>query len=856
MGNRMLERGEELRQIAAAAREAAAGQGSVLLISGEAGIGKTSLVAATRAQLAPEGRLLVGHCDDLATARPLGPFRDLADSAGVELRRALTGDIDREILLAALRTELDWTGHGTVLAVEDVHWADHATLDVLRYLVRRVHELPAVLVLTYRDDEVPRDHPLRALLALAAAQPRTRRLPLAPLSPEAVAELCGPGDAREVYAVTAGNPYYVSEVLSAGTSDPVPATVVDAVLGRLRALDPASRDAVEQLSVVPGATERRLVDALLPRGLADLAAAEERGLVTVTAHGVAFRHELTRRAVADALPGARRIALEACVLAALEARQDVEPARLVHHAARAGDDDAVVRYAPLAAREAARSGAHREAVAHYRLALEHADAYDDAQLADLLEGSAIEVYTAGGRERSSLDDQADAVELRRTRDDPAALGASLRWLSRICWWSGERARAEAAAEEAVTVLQEAGDDRLLGMAYSNQSQLDMLADRNDRAVEVSARAIALARATGDGATLSHALCNHATARLNLGDTAALDLLAEARSVALAAGETEHAVRGYVNEIWARLEGLEPRSAEPLIREGIALAEEHEHLVFLSYLHVEAGLAAVATGRYADAIAEVRTGLEATLPIRCAALTVANRAAVRTGTADPALLHEMWRLAERLDELQRTAPAAGVLAEAAWLEGGDDALREVRPVLERVHAEGRRLGHTERVAELGFWLSRTGGDPGTTDDHPFTLLARGRTRAAAAAWEIAGHPYERALALSLSPEVDDAVTALGVLDRIGAAPLAARIRRELRARGIGGIPRGPMRATKQHAGGLTPRQAEVADLLRQGLTNAEIAGRLVISERTADHHVSAVLAKLGVRSRADLGTAGR
>jgi DNA-binding CsgD family transcriptional regulator/tetratricopeptide (TPR) repeat protein len=861
MGTRILERGEQLRQIAAAAREAAAGHGSVLLVSGEAGIGKTSLVAATRAQLAPEGRLLVGHCDDLATARPLGPFRDLSGSVGVDLGTALTGATDRETLLKALWDELDWTGHGTVLAIEDVHWADHATLDVLRYLVRRIDQLPVVLMLTYRDDDVPRDHPLRALLASAAAGPRTRRLPLDRLSAAAVAELCDTAgvDRAGVYAVTAGNPYYVTEVLSAGSSDPVPATVVDAVLGRLRRLDPVSRAAVEQLSVVPAAADRRLVDALLPQGIASLAAAEERGLVSVTGHGVAFRHELTRRAVSDALPGAHRMALEACVLAALATRADVEPARLVHHAARAGDIDAVVRYAPVAAREAARSGAHREAVAHYRLALEHAVAYGAAERAALLEGSAVEVYTAGSRDRSAVDDQAAAVELRRRLDDRAALGASLRWLSRICWWCGDRAGAEAAAVEAVTVLESAGDRRLLAMAYSNQSQLDMLADRNDRAIEGSARAIALARSTGDAATLAHALCNHGTARFLRGDPDALESLTEARDVAVAAGEWDHATRAYVNILWSHIEARQIAEVERLLPAALEVAEENEQLVYHGYLLLIQGVAQLARGRFSDAVASVQPALRSTEPIRCAALTVLNRAAARTGRAEPALLDEMWQLAARLDELQRAWPAAAVVAEAAWLSGGDDALREptVHGIVAGVHAQAHGLHRGAPAAELGYWLHRAGtAAPMAGSDHPHALQAAGRWREAAQAWEAAGYPYEQAAALAESPHADDAIAALGILDGLGAAPLAARIRRDLRARGVARVPRGPVRATRTHSAGLTPRQAEVADLLRQGLTNAEIAARLVISERTADHHVSAVLAKLGVRSRADLGTAAR
>ena len=161
MGPPMLERDAELSALAHAAREAADGHGSVVLVMGEAGIGKSSLVEALRSHLPAEGRMLIGYCDDLATPRTLGPFRDLAGSVGDRVQPRRSGrPATATACSTALRTELDWPEHPTVLVIEDVHWADDATLDALRYLIRRIADLPAVLVLTYRDDELNREHPL------------------------------------------------------------------------------------------------------------------------------------------------------------------------------------------------------------------------------------------------------------------------------------------------------------------------------------------------------------------------------------------------------------------------------------------------------------------------------------------------------------------------------------------------------------------------------------------------------------------------------------------------------------------------------------------------------------------------
>ena len=376
----MLERDAELAALAHAAREAADRHGSVVLVKGEAGIGKSSLVEALRSHLPAEGRMLVGYCDDLATPRTLGPFRDLVGSVGTELSRAVTDGSERDRVLTALRTELTWPDHPTVLVIEDIHWADDATLDALRYLIRRIADLPAVLVLTYRDDELNREHPLHGLLGQASRSDHVRHLPLRRLSQQAVRQLSAGSsvDAHDLFALTSGNPFFVHELLASAQGERVPPTIADAVLARVRSLDPSMQDVLEQLAVVPSALDRWLVDVLVPGSgqggegtVAALAAAEERGLLSVSTRKIAFRHELTRRAIADAVPAARLMALNQRVLDALIDHDGSDVSRIVHHAAQAGDQDAIIRYGPAAARDAARAGAHREAVAHFGLVLEH-----------------------------------------------------------------------------------------------------------------------------------------------------------------------------------------------------------------------------------------------------------------------------------------------------------------------------------------------------------------------------------------------------------------------------------------------------------------------------------------------------
>ena len=853
----IVEREAELSALAGTVGSAARGEGSVVLISGEAGIGKSSLVEAVRAQLPAEGRMLVGYCDDLATPRTLGPFRDLTGSVGTELSLAVTDGSDRDRLLATLRAELDWAGHPAVLVIEDVHWADDATLDVLRYLARRIGALPAVLILTYRDDELHREHPLHGLLGLVSRLDQVRRLPLARLSPGAVQRLSADSavDATGLYTLTAGNPFFVHELLASADGDQVPPSIADAVLARVRQLDPGAQDVLEQFAVVPAALDRWLADELAgPGATAALGLAEERGLLTVTAQRISFRHELTRRAIEGAVPAARLMALNQQVLDVLTQRPGVDASQIVHYAAQAGDQDAIAAYGPAAARDAAAAGAHREAAAHFRLVLEHADRFSPQDQAQLLEEYAVETYTVGAA-ATAVDAMSRAVTLNRAHGNDQQLGVRLRWLSRMHWNTGDRTEAERAGAQAMAAAERAGEPGLLALTLSNQSQLFMLAHRTSEAIALGERAIALAREAGDDRTTAHALNNVGSAQWFQGNLAGEAMVEEALRVALAAHDTEEACRAYVNLVWSLLDWCRLDEAEGFLQEAVKLAEGAEFLGFLSYMRTEQARLALARGQWDDAVRYAELALEISLsahrPTQMAALTVMARVAVRRGQPDAAeLLGQAWDLAAGSGELQRTGPVAAARAEHAWLRGDDRAARDLaRPV----YQEAERLGDLAQRAELGYWLTAAGERTPGAGEHPYAVQASGRWREAAAAWQAAGGRYEHAAALAQSPDPQDLLAALAVLDDLGARSLATRVRTRLRALGVARIPRGPSEETRAHPAGLTVRQNDVLRLLVQGHTNAEIARDLVLSVRTVDSHVAALLAKLGARDRRDAAT---
>jgi predicted ATPase len=260
----LLERQVELQMLGTAVERAGTGRGSAVLVLGEAGVGKTSLVQAFLAAMAGRTRVLAGACADLLTPRALGPLRDAARSAPAgPLAAALSPRADPDFVFAAVCDELASPPSPTLLVIEDAHWADGATLDVLRYLGTRVQTLPTVLLVTYRDDSLARDHPLRGLLGALGSTAATR-LQLTRLSTDAVREMAAPTsvDPGELFRLTGGNPFFVSEVL-AHPCDVVPPTVVDAVLARVGALSPEAQTALDRLAVIPSGAEVSLLRVLV-----------------------------------------------------------------------------------------------------------------------------------------------------------------------------------------------------------------------------------------------------------------------------------------------------------------------------------------------------------------------------------------------------------------------------------------------------------------------------------------------------------------------------------------------------------------------------------------------------------------
>jgi DNA-binding CsgD family transcriptional regulator/tetratricopeptide (TPR) repeat protein len=854
----LLERERELEAIERAVDDATRGDGRVVLVSGEAGIGKTSIVRRAVERLGRRARVLVGACDDLFTPRTLGPFHDLALGAEAPLRRALRTPGDRDAVLAAVTEEFTDPLRPTVLVIEDAHWADEATRDVLAYLARRVHRLPLVLLITYREP-LADEHPLRALLG-ALAGSHVVRVPLHALSAAALARLADERiSARRLQELTGGNPFLVREVLRAPDGD-VPLTVQEAATARMLGLSDRARRLVVLLAVAPGGLELELLEAVAPGAMAPLAEAERSGLVEVDPHRAAMRHELLRRAVETATATAATVAAHARILRVLE-RRDGDPARIVHHAIGAGDVDALVASAPTAARRAADAGSHAEATALYARALRHGERYPERDRADLLRRYAFELYLAN-RHVEATEAARQAVALLRSQDAAEVLGRTLTVLSHVSCWAAQPDVAAEAAATSIEVLRPLPAGSALALAHTNQAFVLAMRSRFDASADAARNGLELADRLGLAHVRPYALIQLGAAQQLGGDPAADTLIREGMAAAEAVGRHEFVPLACTWLAMGALRHGRPDEVATWAERGIAYSEEHQLGVGLTTLRMLLHELQLRRGEWATA----RAGLEeivadprATGWGQSVASTLLGRLLARQGD-DRALelLGRGWRLALQSDEAERIARAGAGWFE--WAELYDDPASRARG--EEALALVADVPNPWLVGELRWSQApggvrsvpaaeAAGGDRSTvtaTNALPWVVAEQAGWQAAAARWAELGWPYERARELERSGDTDAMVTALASFETLGATVPAARLRRRLRALGVRNLPRGPSRETRANPAGLTPRQLEVLALLTEGLTNAAIAGQLVLSGRTVDHHVAAVLAKLGVANR--------
>jgi DNA-binding CsgD family transcriptional regulator len=854
----LLERDSYLALLQAHLASARRGQGHTVVINGEAGIGKTSLVEHFVAA-SDDPRVLWGACEALSTPHPLGPLHDIARAAGGALQERLALGADRAAIFAAVIDALACAPSPATLVLEDIHWADAATLDLIRFLCRRIHRMPALLLLTCRDDASASADLMRVLGEIPARH--VTRIALPRLTADAVAKLAAQARHRiaGLHDTTGGNPFFVTELL-AHTGDSLPSTVRDAILGKAAPLSAPARDVLDLTAIVPRAIEIALVDAVLAPPLDAIEECVRCGLLHVDGPHLRFRHELARVAVELAMLPLRARSLHARVLAALAggAAGTAGLARLVHHAHNAGDAEAVLRLTPRAACEAASRGALREAAAHCRTALCYGDALDERRRAELLDDYASYSF--------EVNDLAAAVPAREAaielfarigdvRRQCAALAAHAMPLVRAL----RNADAEAASRRALALAETLAPGPELARAHAIEAYLRMLNRDYADAIRHSDAAIALAEPLGERAILATAHSSKGAALLFVDHARGRAELA--RALAIAEGlEDGGAAMADVYMILGVVSGElhDFDAAERHLADGIAFARSRDLDRLTGSMEAWQALCDVRRGRW-DLAAEradmvlAREAMGSTN--RVMALVALGRLRTRRGDAGIwDILDEALALAARSGTLQRIAPVRGARAEAAYFAGDlECTAHQANAALPLAFDKG----HPWFIGELAFWLWKAGAlrEVPALCAQPYALQIAGRWREAAAAWERLGCPYEEARALADGDEPAQR-RALSLLDTLGAKPLAEHLRRRMRDAGVRAVPRGPRPTTRQNAAGLTVRELEVLGLLAEGRQNAQIAARLSRSSRTVDHHLASILAKLDTPTRRDAVAAAR
>jgi DNA-binding CsgD family transcriptional regulator/tetratricopeptide (TPR) repeat protein len=842
---RLIERESQLAALHQYADEASQRHGRLVLISGEAGVGKSVLLEEF-AQGLEDARWLWAACDGLFTPAALGPLLDIASQLDGELLRLCRAEARRDQLYGALLGQLGDLESLTVLAIEDVHWADEATLDLLSYLGRRIQHLRVLLLVTYRDDALAVDDPLRLTLGTLASQRATRRLSLATLSVGGVGILAqGSGiDAAELHQLTAGNPFFVTEVVQAG-SDALPASVRDAVLARTRTLKTQARDALEVAALIGSRMQSELLVTLIddPLIMDELIS---RGLLIKDGDDLRFRHEIARVAVEAAIPPYRKAAIHTKIMDALLSSGSDDDARLAFHGEGAGRTDLVLWYGSRAGRRASELWAHREAAAQYGRALRAASDSDIRTRAELSDALAHELALLDRWEESAKMRTA-ALQLWREAQDPGRQSRSMREFSKAMWRLCRGPECIQAAEAALALAEPLGQGLELAQAYESLAYRRMRKGRHSEAIALARQARKIAEQFGLSDVMSDALVAEAYVVRVMGGNWTVPMQA-ALEAALSGNHEEQAGRVFALMYLMYSTDLRHGEGEQCYTQAVAYCEEHDIGTFAVCLQGERTAYLEKIGRWDECVSLAHALLyRYTLspwnrlkPLCSMAKVMARRG--QQGCWP--YLDEAIESAMRLGEPDWIVPVGMARTEAYWLEGHlDAAISE----LGRVRDVAAGLPVAQR-AWVALWNRRLTGITDVIDLEPFASQLAGNAPHAAELWDRLGYGYEAALALLDTKDEALLRESLTRLTDLGAVAAARLVRRTMRELGIRSIPAGARTAARTHPRGLTKREQEILELLSEGQSNEEISATLFISVRTVEHHVSAILSKLGASTR--------
>lgn len=841
--------------------EAQTSGGKVVLIRGEAGIGKSSLVNEFAKLRSDDAHFLVGACDDLRIQQPLSPFWDMARSEPTLMELISSGD--RPGVIQALMDLLSRSSRPTAMVIEDTHWADEATLDVIKYLGRRIARTNALLLVTYRSGEVDYDHPLRNVFGELDPQ-SVDRIELKGLTLPSITSMLTDSelDPVEVMAATDGNPFLVTEMASAGGSV-VPSSLQDVVLARANKLSPGAMALLRTLSVIPEPIPRSDVVRLVESADSHLEECERRGFLQMfqggqysprlvldrgfgledDVHLVGFRHDLIRRALEATLTDNERLEIQRTVLETLP--EATHPCLLIHCAFDAKDIDRLLDLAPRSALYAATIGSHRQAVEDFRVLRPHLSKLDRDDIGHLFEVWAQEEFL--------IDNIPEAISVLKMAlahytelEDHPAESRVLALLSHFYENSGQREQAEEFAAQAIAALGDDPDGADLAFALEANAYLHWMAHDWDQVPLLVERTLKAGGPDIDERIRVRSLA-HLGMTAHMADyPSGRPQLEEARERAAKAGEWYEECRALMIDGWAAAEFRDLEVASDYAQRAIGVAVRHELSMLEKYSMAVYGRVLEMKGQWAQAEDLAHDLSDASAITRMVALPVLGSIEARRGRENARkAIAQAWELASVAAEEQRLTQAAIAAAEHGWITGnGQVTIPDLREAMERSLDKGFQWS----PGALAFWLWKLGELTDTPEGiaEPYRLVIEGQPLEAAVIWESKGLPYDRALAL-MHGDDSSRIEALEAFETLGATAVAGKLRQALRKDGVS-VPRGRGQHTRRHAAGLTARQAEVLQLLNEGMTNIQISDRLFVSPRTVENHVAAILSKLESSTR--------
>jgi DNA-binding CsgD family transcriptional regulator len=830
------------------------GEGHCLFVTGEAGIGKSALIKVFLKQVEDKSVQFTGACDFLFTPRPLAPLYDLALQIFDDWDEKIFSISSRAELFTRFVKEFSHPQKPVVGVFEDVHWADEATLDFIKFLARRISSIKCLFILSWRDEEINQQHQLRNVTGEISSDNFTR-LELTPLSREAVYQLAAKKsyDAEEIYSISEGIPFYVNEILSCD-SDGVPANIKDSVLSAYNRQEEKVKEAWQLFSVIPDGLELDrliLIDESFHEGIS---ASLAKNILIIKNDKIFFKHELYRRTIEDSLSPFQRIALNKRILSiflkTFIEKNEIE--RILHYAKNSNDNELVLKYAPIAAFKASSVGAHLQASRLFFTAIQYSDKKENEHLVQLYESYAYECYLTNQIKRA-IHYTGEALLIHRKKNEKEKIGNSLWFLSRLWWFEGNSEQAVSYARQSIKVLEDQPSSKAKAMAYSNMSHLKMTSDQTDECISWGKKAIKICREINDKETFAHALnCMGSTFMLDKATCQkGIELLRRSFRISWKNSFHEQVARAYT-ALGTNLVTLKKYdTAKKILQKGINYCEEMDLDSLKFYMRGWKCRLYHETGNWKEASQLGENLINQNLfPIsKIGALVVVATIKMRIGEKDALpLLEEAKKLAFETKELQRTIPVLIALLEYEWITGISFIDASSLEKMVRHYLRFNRLSYKSR---LYFWLRKLQKEYISFNE---TEKSRNRyyppvTVQESVYWQKCGCAYEQALALFEGNE-EQKRTALQILQKSGATAICGKLKMEMRSLGIKKIPRGLRESTKTNPAKLTNRELDVLQLLQKSIHNKDIAETLFISSKTVDHHVSSILFKLDVNSRSN------